>query len=204
MGLEGRMSRLAFGATVLAAGLVAWSFSTPVAYSQGTAINCSDSKVADKLPKNCKKDLVTADGSARPFGWGSTRSAVTNWQREVQRKHGNEYVTWENAACGTITRSAGGIGVVGGSLKRDTASGFPCTKKEVVSETTVPGKSLTNDQMKELQTLLTKAGFKNTADGLWGKGTLTALQGWQKKKGVAVQPDDVFPDISVLEAVRKG
>ena len=197
------MSRLAFGTCILAAGVVAMSF-VPEAVSQGAVINCSDAKVADKLPKNCKKDLVTADGSARPFGWGSTRSAVTNWQREVQRKHGNEFVTWENAACGTITRSAGGIGVVGGTLKRDTAAGFPCTKKELVSETTVPGKSLTSDQMKELQTLLTKAGFKNTADGLWGKGTLSALQGWQKKKGVPVLADDVFPDISVLEAVRKG
>jgi hypothetical protein len=202
-GLEARMSRLAFGKCILATGLVAM-FLVPEAFSQGTALNCSDPKVSDKLPKNCKKDLITADGSARPFGWGSTRSAVTNWQREVQRKFGNEFVTWDNAACGTITRSAGGIGVVGGTLKRDTASGYPCTKRDVLSVTTVPGKQLTTDQIKELQTLLTKAGFKTAADGRWGKGTLTALQSWQKSKGQSPIADDAFPDINVLEALKKS
>ena len=199
------MSRLAFGTCILATGLVAMSF-VPEAFSQ-TVVNCSDPKVLDKLPSTCKREIVSADGSARPFGWGSTRSAVTNWQREVQRKFGNEFVTWENAACGTITRSAGGIGAIGGTLKRDTAAGYPCSKPDKVAvtfETTEKGKPLTSGQVRELQRLLTKAGFKTSVDGLWGKGTLTALQGWQRSKGLTVAPDDVNPDISVLEAVKAG
>ena len=138
-------------------------------------------------------------------------SAITAWQRAVQRKYGNEYVVWNRAACGKLHASPAGIGLVGSNLTRVTAAGFPCSqnpgpdaKGVPTYETTAKGEPLTRNQIEELQNLLMKAGYKLKSDGQFGGETRKALQNWQRNKGQPPIKDREEPDLAVLESLRRA
>ncbi len=197
--------RVGLTATILTLYLATGAFA-----QNKSVVSCTDPRVLDKLPSNCKREMVSADGPGRPFGIGAQGAAMTAWQREVQRKFGNAYVTWENSVCHTLSPTPGGIGIGEKVLKRYTAAGFPCTPSPTstsVFETTEANKPLTVPQVKELQQGLVKLGFKlgkKGPDGTFGSDTRKALQSWQRSRGLTTIDDEVLPDISVLEAVRKA
>lgn len=64
-------------------------------------------------------------------------------------------------------------------------------------------RALTLEELQELQTRLTKLGFDTGGtDGRVGNGTMTAVQNFQKKVGLA--PADGYAGLKVLERLRKS
>lgn len=158
---------------------------------------CGDTDVVDQLPSlpslpnGCHRERVTASGNQRPsFTWAQ-KSAQDHWQDQVITKFGERYSVWSKAACAKKECVPSAIA----GFKRCTYSGFPCANKPQFDS------SLSSANIREIQRLLSSLGFPLQVDGIFGPKTTTALQNWQRKKGL--QPDGL-PSTGNLQMLREA
>jgi Putative peptidoglycan binding domain len=170
------------------------------------------------LPRGCHAERITAAGE---ISYGIVRSADylarEAWKRLVIEKYGERFQRWHLAACQKVECVPGSLA----GTKRCTYSGFPCSPDVDVNDIAklsedrgTPGgderfekererrrdqRALDESEIKEMQLLLGRAGFKTSIDGEFGEQTSESLIKWQRKLGF---PDDGLATFENLERLR--
>jgi hypothetical protein len=180
------------------APIVALAFLIPVniAAPAQADMTCDDDSIVSKLPKppnGCQTERVSASGNQRPTLYWARKSVEDHWQDQVINKFGERYADPEHAACARQECSPSTIP----GFTRCSYSGYPCVRKPDLADVL----ELNSEEIEEMQTLLTRQGFKVVADGKFGARTHDALQSWQQSKSL---PDDGRPTKEILERLRKA
>jgi hypothetical protein len=180
---------------------------------------CDSPEVREHLPpppRGCQAERITAAGG---ISYGVIRSADylarEAWQRLVIEKYGERFQQWHLAACPKVECVPGSLA----GTKRCTYSGFPCSPDvdlnniaKLSEDRGAPDRderhererrhdqrALDESEIKELQLLLGRAGFKTSIDGEFGEQTSEALIKWQHKLRL---PEDGLPTYENLERLR--
>ena len=173
---------------------VAVSFGSATAPAQ---VSCSNSKIVERLPKlpdGCQKERIESAGNQRPSQGWAKNSARDAWRDQVQRKFGERFTQFTNAACPKEECSPAAIA----GFSRCTLSGFPCARPVVLDGVY----ELSSAEVQELQKLLNKyLKVKGSVDGKFGEKTGRYLEQWLKIKNSNNEP---LPNRANLDLLRKG
>ena len=162
------------------------------------------------LPRGCQRQRIEAAGGLS-FGivlspGGRARRA---WQRQVLTLFGERYGDWEKAACKKVycVRAS-----YAGS-RRCVYSAFPCaadtdraaleslSTQQIAPRERGGDRELIASEIKEMQKLLSEAGYHVWVDGIFNGQTRTALVRWQRKNGL---PDNGTASWETLEKLRQS
>jgi hypothetical protein len=169
-------------------------------------------------PHGCQWQRIQASGG---LSFGVVRSAGKNaekaWARQVVTFFGERFADWDKAVCKKVLCVEASVA----HSQRCTYSGFPCasdadqaaikaleTKQIDEPEPQplldqrgqAPDRKLTASEIREMQELLSDAGYRVGRDGVFGDGTERALALWQRRRGL---PDKANPDWQSLEDLRR-
>ncbi len=164
-----------------------------VAVAQDT---CGSSAIVEKLPSlpnGCQKERISASGNERPTTLWARRSVGDAWQDQVITKYGERFARWDYAACAReecVPATLPGF-------TRCTFSGFPCATRLHFEG----GFEISREEVREMQRLLSRYGFRTKVDGKFGEKTSNQLARWQRSKGLT---DDGLPSKANLDRLRRG
>ena len=185
----------------------------------GTA--CESQEAAKYLPpppRGCQWQRIEAAGD---LSFGILRGADTKarnaWSRQVITFFGERFSDWDMAACKKVLCVEAHMS----GSRRCTYSGFPCASDadraaiEALNTVQVAGpepdrgapddrtsdRELTGDEIRELQELLSRAGYRVGSDGMLGEQTQKALASWRHRMGL---PGDGNASLKILEELRKA
>ena len=174
-------------------------------------------KYLPPLPRGCQWRRLEASGD---LSFGIVRSAGTNaqksWERQVITFFGERYADWAMAACKKVFCVEASVA----HSRRCTYSAYPCAVDadpaaiEALNTMQIPeplqpqtgprlepgDRDLSEAEIREMQELLSRAGYRVGTDGIFGDGTQKALASWQRRKGV---PDNGNATLTSLEELRR-
>ncbi len=161
------------------------------------------------LPRGCQRQRIQATGA---LSFGIVQSAGSHarhaWERQVITLYGERYMDWNKAACKKVFC----VEATFAGSRRCTYSGFPCSTdaeaaavealntQQVLPEEQHTNRELMAPEVKEMQQLLSKAGYRVHADGIFGDDTQRALTKWQRSKKL---PDNGTATWETLETLRR-
>jgi len=182
---------------------------------------CESAAVRDylpPLPRGCHKERIEAAGES---SFGILRSAETlawkAWQRQVLTNYGERFLDWRNAACKKVLCVHGSVA----GSRRCMTSAFPCASdadhavleslntrqiapSEPRNQATLSeprnNEPLSAAEIKEMQELLSRAGYKVFVDGVFGDQTRRALV--RRLRGKCLR-DDGSPTRENLDILRR-
>jgi hypothetical protein len=167
--------------------------------------------------ERCKRELIKAGGKAAFAVFSRQRelegrgaamqNAITNWQREVRAKYGEQWMQYEQASDTGKDCQPSGIGVVGRRIIRCTISGRPC---KIVTEVDQASGTKGGDgdgryrkgDIREAQRLL-NACFQQCdiqIDGVLGDQTADCLKTFQRRYDLRRTGE---PDEATMQALRR-
>ncbi len=181
---------------------------------------CESAAVRDylpPLPRGCQKERIEAAG---PLSLGILRSAENlawkAWQHQVLTLYGERFLDWRNAACRKVVCVHASFA----GSRRCMTSAFPCaadadhaaieslnTRQATLSEPRNQAsrsephnnEPLSAAEIREMQQLLSEAGYHVSVDGIFGDQTRKALASWLRRRGVSY---DGSVSREMLEALR--
>jgi Putative peptidoglycan binding domain len=202
----------AVAACLLSPGLLSLPATAGTVCESGEA-----AKYLPPLPRGCQWRRIEASGE---LSFGIVRSAGTNarksWERQVITFFGERYADWAMAACKKVFCVEASIA----HSHRCTYSAYPCAVDadkaaiEALNTAQIPeplqpqagpraaprDRDLSEVEIRELQELLRRAGYRVGNDGMFGEQTQRALASWQRRNGL---PDNANPNLTSLEDLRR-
>ncbi len=177
---------------------------------------CESAAVRDylpPLPRGCQRERIEASG---PVSFGILRSAeklaMKAWQRQVLTQYGERFLDWDNAACKkTMCIHASFAG-----SRRCTISAFPCAADAdhaalealIARQAARAGprndEPLTAAEIKEMQQLLSSAGYRVRVDGIFGDQTREALVRRLRRRGFHAEGNPARENLEILRRISKA
>jgi len=165
------------------------------------------------LPRGCQKERIEATGELS-FGvlHSAENRAWKSWQRQVLTNYGELFLDWRNAACKKVFCVHASFA----GSRRCTASAFPCaadvdhTAVEALNtQQATPSEPRNNEplraaEIKEMQQLLSEAGYHIRVDGVFGDQTRKALAGRLRSRGFRDNGEPTRENLEILRRMSKA
>ncbi len=177
---------------------------------------CESASVRDflaHLPRGCQKERIEATGA---LSFGVLRSAENlawkAWERRVLTHYGEQFLDWRDAACKSVICVHASFA----RSRRCTVSAFPCAAnvdrtalESLNTQQATPveprnNEPLTAAEIKEMQQLLSDAGYHVRVDGIFGDRTRRALAGRLRSKGFRDGGSATRENLEILRRMSKA
>ena len=201
--------KLRFKTALVAVFLLGLGLLSPTSRAETACDSAAVQDYLPPLPRGCQRQRIEAAGGLS-FGIvlspeGRARRA---WQRQALTLFGERYGDWEKAACKKVycVRAS-----YAGS-RRCVYSAFPCaadtdraaleslSTQQILPRERGGDRELTASEIKEMQELLSQAGYRVWAGGIFNGQTRAALVRWQRGNGL---PDNGTASWETLEKLRQ-
>lgn len=205
--------KLRFGMASVAVFFLGLGLISPASSAETACDSAAVLNYLPALPRGCQRQRIEATGA---LSFGIVQSAGGHaqkaWERQVLTFFGERYRDWKKAACKKVYCVHASFA----GSRRCTYSAFPCASDadaDVVEGLSARqldprvqvqqqrmDRELTASEIKEMQELLSEAGYRVWADGVLGDQTLTALAEWQRRRGL---PSNGTASWENLEKLRR-